>query len=138
MWMKRSILSLLAVLSVYTHAQSCGLGAVSESNMHLISSYKSQAATSFHVDCDQAYSIRFNSMNLSSRDGASYVSNGAYRLKTHMNIIGAKSNEWNVPLTAQAGGLHDKYIIAVQLMEQPSTRIPAGIYRDVIYVNLSF
>lgn len=121
-----------------SYASQCSVGELSESKMRLGSYYKSQAATSFSVRCDQSYSIKFNSLNLNSSDGASFVSNGAYRLKTRMSISGANSNLWNVPLSGRASSLGQKYVVAVQLEDQPSIRVPAGKYRDVIYVSLSF
>lgn len=126
------------VLATTGYASQCSVGNLSEATMHLGSYYKSQAATSFSVRCDQSYSIRFNSLNLNSSDGGSFVSNGRYKLRTRMSISGANSNLWNVPLSGRASSLGQKYVIAVQLEDQPSIRVPAGVYRDVIYVSLSF
>lgn len=120
-----------------SYAASCTVGSVTEPKMILASYYHSQSATSFSVNCDRGYSILFSSMNLSSADGTSYVSNGAYKLRTRLTISGPVENLWNVPLVANATGTN-RYIIAVHLEEQPSIRTPAGVYRDIIYVNLSF
>ena len=125
------------LLSPALYAGPCMLGAPTEPHMRLGEYYKSQSATSFHVSCDRGYAIRFNSMNLRSTDGASYVTNGRYRLRTRMSIAGPVENLWNVPLS-QTSGTDNKYIIAVQLEEQPSIRVPAGIYRDMVYVYLTF
>ncbi|RKG39523.1 hypothetical protein [Acinetobacter rongchengensis] len=136
----KTFLLMLTMLSVATsaYAHQCSMGDVSETYMRLGSYYKSQTATSFSVHCDQSYSIRFSSLNLSSANGDSYVSNGNYRLRTRMSITGANANLWNVPLSAQASNQGHKYVVAVQLEDQPSIRVPAGKYRDVIFVNLMF
>lgn len=129
---------LLSANSTLMYAGQCSLDSVSEPVMRLANYYHSQSATSFRVFCDQAYSIQFSSLNLSSSDGSSYVSNGPYRLKTRMNISGPVRNQWNVPLS-QSGALKDsKYIIAVRLEEQPSIRTPVGTYRDVVFISLLF
>ncbi|MHA3060538.1 hypothetical protein ACX1N5_08470 [Acinetobacter sp. ANC 4636] len=131
------ILCLACSVMSTTYAASCSVGNVTEPKMMLASYYHSQSATSFSVNCDRGYSILFSSMNLRSADGTSYVSNGAYKLRTKLTISGPVENLWNVPLTANTTGTN-RYIIAVHLEEQPSIRTPAGVYRDMIYVNLSF
>jgi hypothetical protein len=95
---------------------------------------KNQAATSFHVNCDSAYTIRFNSMNLRSMDGSSLC---PYKLRTRLTVAGPVDNLWNVPLTANTHK-DNKYIISVRLEDRPSIQVPAGTYRDMVYVNLSF
>lgn len=128
----------LSFLSIHcAYADPCSMSGLTDSQMRLSNYYHSQAATAFNVSCGQAYSIRFNSMNLRNREGESYLSNGAYKVATRMTINGPVENLWNVPLSANARG-KNKYIISVHLEEQPSTRIPAGTYQDVIYVNVSF
>ncbi|MEG0481962.1 MAG: hypothetical protein RR575_06200 [Acinetobacter sp.] len=137
--MKTFLLTLIMFsIATSSYASQCSMGDVSETYMRLGSYYKSQTATSFSVRCDQSYSIRFSSLNLSSADGDSFVSNGNYRLRTRMSISGANANLWNVPLSAQASNQGHKYVVAVQLEDQPSIRVPAGKYRDIIFVNLSF
>ena len=126
---------LITVSSSAVMANQCGLDSFSESQLRLGSYYRSQAATSLNVNCSQAYTIKFASQNLVSSDGASFVSNGAYKLKARMSISGATRNLWNVPLSAQGS---NKYVVAVQLEDAPSIRVPAGRYTDMIYVNLSF
>ena len=119
------------------HADQCSMGALTDSQMRLDNYYHSQAATAFNVSCSRAYSIRFSSMNLRNREGESYLSNGPYKVATRMTINGPVENLWNVPLSVNARG-KNKYIISVHLEQQSTTRFPAGTYRDVIYVNLSF
>jgi len=139
MKMKIFLLTLMTIsIATSGYAHQCSMGEMSETNMRLGSYYKSQTATSFSVRCDQSYSIRFSSLNLNSSDGNSFVSNGKYRLRTRMSITGANANLWNVPLSAQASNQGHKYVVAVQLEDQPSIRVPAGKYRDVIFVNLMF
>ena len=135
--MKTLFACMASVAMSLAHADKCSMSSLTEPQMRLAAYYHSQAATSFNVSCSRAYTIRFNSMNLRSREGDSYVSNGPYKVATRMIINGPVNNMWNVPLSANASG-KSKYIISVHLEEQPSTRIPAGIYRDVISVNLSF
>ncbi|WP_227539772.1 hypothetical protein [Acinetobacter sp. MB5] len=120
-----------------TYAASCSVSGVTEPMMRLANYYHSQSATSFTVNCDQGYSIRFSSMNLYSTDGASFLSNGPNKIRTRMTVSGPVGNLWNVPLTANTTGTN-RYIISVHLEEEPKVSTPAGIYRDVIYVNLSF
>ena len=119
------------------HASQCSMGSVTDSRMYLASYYHSQAATAFNIQCDRAYNITFSSTNLQNINGLSFVSNGPYKLKTQLTVSGPVENKWNVPLTARGTG-SDKHIIAVHLEEQPSIQVPAGIYRDTVYVNLAF
>ena len=69
--------------------------------------------------------------------GASFVSNGPYRLRTQLNIRGASENLWGVQMNQQGGG-NQKFIISAQLQENPLYSVPAGVYRDRIYVNVDF
>lgn len=134
-----SLLILVAVASSMTaHAKFCSLGAISEQDMHLSTYRKSQSASSFRINCDQAYSIRFTSMNLRSPQGESAVSNGAYKLSTRMWIQGANKSEWNTMLSPNSTDKDNKYVVGVQLLEAPTINTPAGIYRDVVYISLSF
>ena len=106
--------------------------------MRLSTYRKSQAASSFRINCDQSYSIRFTSMNLRSPQGESAVSNGAYKLSTRMWIQGANKSEWNAMLSPNSPGKDNKYVVGVQLLEAPTINTPAGIYRDVVFISLSF
>ncbi len=134
----KTLFACMAYLAMsLAHADQCSMGSLTESQMRLGAYYHSQAATSFNILCSSAYTIRFNSMNLRNREGDSYVSNGPHKVATRMTINGPVNNMWNVPLSANASS-KSKYIISVHLEEQPSSRIPAGIYRDVIYVDLAF
>jgi hypothetical protein len=135
---KMTMVILLYANCTLTYAGQCSLDSISEPVMHLADYYRSQAATSFKVFCNQAYSIRFTSLNLRSSDGSSYVSNGNYQLKTQMSISGPVRNQWNVPLSQAGGSKDNKYVIAVRLEENPSVRTPVGTYSDVIYVSLLF
>ena len=119
------------------YGSQCSLGNVTEPSMQLASYYNSQAATSFEVSCDRAYNILFKSDNLTGTDGTSYVTNGLYRLKTKMSILGAGKNIWGVPFSHESGH-KNKYVIAVQLLDQPFTGVPSGIYRDKISIYLMF
>ena len=38
----------------------------------------------------------------------------------------------------QQGGGNQKFIISAQLQENPLYSVPAGVYRDRIYVNVDF
>lgn len=127
----------LCGLGSTTYAGQCSLGTVTDSRMFLASYYHSQAATAFNVNCDHAYNITFSSANLQDVNGLSFVSNGAYRLRTRLTVSGPVENKWNVPLTARSTGM-SKYVIAVHLEDRPSIQVPAGIYRDTVYVNLAF
>ena len=123
--------------SMYVYAGQCSMGQITEPRMRLGTYYQSQAATSFRVNCDAAYTIRFNSRNLRSSDGSSFVTNGPYKLRTRLTVAGPVENLWNVPLSANTRQ-DNKYIISVRLEDRPSTNVPAGTYRDMVYVNLSF
>ncbi len=132
------LLGIIAYCALGTlYAGQCSMGQITEPRMRLGSYYQSQAATSFHVNCDSAYTLRFNSMNLRSTDGSSFVTNGPYKLRTRLTVAGPVDNLWNVPLTANTHK-DNKYIISVRLEDRPSIQVPAGTYRDMVYVNLSF
>lgn len=119
------------------HASQCSMGSVTDSQMYLASYYHSQAATAFNIKCDKSYNITFSSANLQNVNGWSFVSNGPYKLRTRLTVSGPVDNKWNVPLTARSTGT-SKYVIAVHLEERPSIQVPAGVYRDTVYVNLAF
>ena len=134
------LIFLVAFLSVSCsslYAMGCSIGGFSTSEMKLANYYHSQAATSFNVSCDRGYSVLFRSQNLLNSSGSSYVANGPYKLRTQLNIRGAGENLWGVQMK-QSGGSNQKYIISAQLQEKPSFNVPAGVYRDRIYVNVDF
>lgn len=130
------VLNACIATSVYA-AQQCAIDGFSNSNMRLSSYRHSQAATSFNVRCDQGYSIIFNSENLTNANGTSYVANGPYKLRTQLNLQGAGQNLWGVPLS-QASSERQKYIIAVQLQDNPYNGVPAGVYKDRVSVDIIF
>lgn len=117
---------------------ACTISSVGENNLQMRAKYRSQTATSFSVRCDRSYNIKFSSRNLMDNYGRSFVSNGRDRLSTQMSIRGAKQNLWNTPISGGVSTLGQKYIIVVQLNEQPSVSTPAGMYTDDLYVSLSF
>lgn len=135
--MKPLFLVCFLCISCSAYASQCSIGGFSASEMRLASYYRSQTATSFNVECDQGYSISFRSQNLVNSSGLSYMSNGPYKLRTQLNIRGASQNLWGVQMNQQAGR-NQKYIISAQLEENPLYSVPAGIYRDRIYVNVDF
>ena len=130
--MKASVLFLVCCISSslsLAHARQCQIERLTATQLNLNASYLSQAATSFSVNCDSRYAIKFNSRNL--------VNEKNYKLRTQMNISGASSSRWNVPLSQAPTG-QDKFVVLVQLMERPTARTPAGVYRDSLYINLMF
>lgn len=139
--MKASVLFLVCCFSSslsLAHARQCQIERLTATQLNLNASYLSQAATSFSVNCDSRYAIKFNSRNLVNSTGSSYLVNEKnYKLRTQMNISGASSSRWNVPLSQAPTG-QDKFVVLVQLMERPTARTPAGVYRDSLYINLMF
>ncbi|MGQ9374470.1 hypothetical protein ACUM6W_11615 [Acinetobacter tandoii] len=136
--MKPIFLACLISMSCSTvYAAGCSVSGFSAPEMKLANYYHSQTATSFNVSCDRSYSISFRSQNLLNASGSSYVSNGPYKVKTQMNIRGASENLWGVQMRQKAG-TNQKYIISAQLEENPLYSVPAGVYRDRIYVNVDF
>lgn len=135
--MKRLLVCIVCSFGSVVYAGQCALGSVTDSRMFLAGYYHSQAATAFNIRCDHAYNITFSSANLQDVNGSSFVSNGAYKLRTRLTVSGPVDNKWNVPLTARSAD-SSKYIIAVHLEDRPSIQVPAGIYRDTVYVNLAF
>jgi len=136
--MKKIICMLVCMpICSLVQASQCSIDGFSAPEMRLGNYYRSQSATSFNISCDHGYSIVFNSQNLASPYGKSFVSNGPYKLRTQLNIQGTKENLWGVPLNQQASQNH-KFIISVQLEDNPLKGVPAGTYRDRISVNISF
>ncbi|WP_445660401.1 hypothetical protein [Acinetobacter sp. F16] len=136
--MNKFILIILgALMSEMVAAQQCSIDGFTNSEMRLASYQRSQSATSFNISCDASYSILFNSQNLITPNGMSYISNGPYKLRTKLNLRGANQNLWGVHLN-QAGAQRQKYIISVQLEDNPLNGVPAGIYRDRVSVDISF
>lgn len=125
------------MISCSAYASECYIGGFSAHEMKLANYYRSQTATSFHVSCDRNYSISFRSQNLVNSSGLSYVTNGPYKLRTQLNIRGASDNLWGVQINQRGGG-NQKYIISAQLQENPLYSVPAGVYRDRIYVSVDF
>lgn len=131
------LVCVVSLVCCSSYASECYIGGFSANEMRLANYYHSQAATSFNVACDRNYSISFRSQNLLNAGGASFVSNGPYRLRTQLNIRGASENLWGVQMNQQGGG-NQKFIISAQLQENPLYSVPAGVYRDRIYVNVDF
>jgi hypothetical protein len=125
------------LMSGIAAAQYCSIDGFTDSELRLASYQRSQAATSFNVSCDKGYSILFSSQNLINPDGTSYVSNGPYKLRTKLNLSGANSNLWGVKLD-QNSGKRQKYIISVQLVDNPYSGVPAGDYQDQISFDIDF
>jgi hypothetical protein len=136
--MKKYLLMLLGCVVWMPTAEACAISSVSENNLQMRAQYRSQTATSFSVRCDRSYNIKFSSRNLKDNYGRSFVSNGRDRINTQMSIRGARQNLWNTPISGGVSTLGQKYIIVVQLNEQPSVSTPAGMYTDDLYVSLSF
>ncbi|AWD70517.1 hypothetical protein [Acinetobacter schindleri] len=135
----KQLLLLIAVsaMSTMASAQYCSIDGFANDELRLQSYQRSQAATSFNISCDTGYSILFNSQNLVSTDGMSYVSNGTYKLRTKLNLRGASGNAWGVPLQ-QSAAQRQKFIVSVQLVDNPFNGVPAGTYRDRISVDINF
>lgn len=135
----KQLLLLIAVsaMSTMASAQYCSIDGFANDELRLQSYQRSQAATSFNISCDTGYSILFNSQNLVSTDGMSYVSNGAYKLRTKLNLRGAIGNAWGVPLQ-QSAAQRQKFIVSVQLVDNPFNGVPAGTYRDRISIDINF
>lgn len=135
----KKLLLLMSGLAISTivSAQYCSIDGFANDELRLQSYQRSQAATSFNISCDAGYSILFNSQNLTSADGMSYVSNGPYKLRTKLNLRGANNNVWGVPLQ-QSAAQRQKYIVSVQLIDNPLNGVPAGRYSDRISVDISF
>ncbi|HJF28386.1 hypothetical protein NI467_10950 [Acinetobacter bohemicus] len=127
----------LSVSAITEAAKYCSIDGFSNSELRLASYQRSQAATSFNISCDTSYSILFNSQNLISPDGMSYVSNGPYKLRTKLNLSGANSGLWGVRLK-QNPTQRQKYIVSVQLVDNPYNGVPAGHYQDQISVDIDF
>lgn len=118
------------------NAQHCSIDGFTNPELRLASYQRSQSATSFNISCDTGYSILFNSQNLVSSSGVSYVSNGPYKLRTKLNLTGANSNLWG---EAQSGAAQrQKYIVSVQLEDNPLNGVPAGRYSDRVSIDISF
>lgn len=138
MKLKFTILVFSVLLTSLSHAQRCQIDRSTASELKLNSSYLSQAATSFIVRCDSSYAIQFNSRNLTSTNGGSYLVNERnHKIRTKMYISGAASSQWNMPISQPATNL-SKFVVLVELAEQPSALTPAGIYKDSLYVNLIY
>ncbi|MGE8560413.1 MAG: hypothetical protein ACN6NJ_05640 [Acinetobacter sp.] len=136
--MKKIILIWIGTLiSSGVAAQQCSIDGFTSAEMRLTSYQRSQSATSFNISCDSGYSILFNSQNLITPNGVSFVSNGPYKLRTRLNLTGANENLWGVQLN-QGAAQRQKYIISVRLEDNPLNGVPAGTYRDRISVEISF
>lgn len=138
MKLKFTVLVFSLLLTSLSHAQRCQIDRSTVSELKLNSSYLSQAATSFIVRCDSSYAIQFNSRNLTSTNGSSYLVNEHnHKIRTQMYISGATSSRWNMPISQPATNLN-KFVVLVQLAEQPSALTPAGVYKDSLYVDLIY
>lgn len=127
----------LSISGMAAATKYCSIDGFADSELRLASYQRSQAATSFNISCDTSYTIQFNSQNLMSSDGMSYVSNGPYRLRTKLKLSGANSGLWGVSLK-QSAAQKQKYIVSVQLIDNPFNGVPAGNYQDQISVDINF
>ncbi|ENV32134.1 hypothetical protein [Acinetobacter gerneri] len=136
--MKYFSILLLSILSTQSFASACTMGSFTEPVMHLPATFRGQSATSFIVSCEQNYTVQFSALNLRSPQGDSVVTDSSNNaLKTRMSILGANSNMWNVPLSPISAG-RNKFTVIVELLDTPNIRVPAGEYRDLLFVNLNF
>lgn len=135
---KLALLILSMCCANYSYAKRCQIEKATASQLNLSSSYLSQAATSFSVSCDSGYAIKFNSRNLTSPAGNSYlIGERNHKIRTQMFISGATSSRWNTPIS-QPATEQTKFVVLVQLVEQPTASTPAGIYKDSLYVSLMY
>lgn len=133
-----SIILLLGFGLSTVHAKHCQIERIISPQLNLSGRYLSQSATSITVVCDTNYAIQFSARNLTSSNGSSYLVNERNnKLKTQMNISGARSSIWNAPIS-QPATERNKFIVLVQLVEQPTAYTPAGTYTDNLYVRLVF
>lgn len=138
MKLQMTLLILGIGFSAICQAKQCKIESMTAKELILNSSYLSQAATSFSVACDSRYAIKFNSRNLINSSGSSYVVNEKnHKLRTQMNITGATASRWNSPISQPASS-QNNFIVLAQLLERPTASTPAGIYKDVLYINLMF
>ncbi|MBV7309681.1 hypothetical protein KVY11_13470 [Acinetobacter sp. CWB-G5] len=138
--MKKVIMLAIMLLSTsnFLYAKQCQIENLVATQLNLNASYLSQAATSFSVACDSNYAIKFNTRNLTSASGSSFLINERNnRLRTQMNISGATASRWNAPIF-QPATERNKFVVLVQLVDPPSAYTPAGEYRDNLYINLMF
>lgn len=136
--MKYLSILLLSVLSTQGFASTCTMGSFSEPVMRLPATFHGQSATSFVVNCEQNYTVQFGALNLRSAQGDSAVIDSSNNtLKTRMSILGANTNMWNVPLSPVSSG-RNKFTVVVELVDTPNIRVPAGEYRDLLFVNINF
>lgn len=135
---KLGLLILAMCFNNLSYAGRCQIEKATASQLQLSSSYLSQAATSFSVACDSNYAIKFSSRNLTSPAGNSYlVSDRNHKIRTQMFISGATSSRWNTPISQPAAD-QTKFVVLVQLAEQPTASTPAGLYKDSLYVSLIY
>ncbi len=119
MKLKFTVLMFTLLLTSLSHAQRCQIDRST-------------------VRCDSSYAIQFNSRNLTSTNGSSYLVNERnHKIRTQMYISGATSSRWNMPISQPATSL-SKFVVLVQLAEQPSALTPAGVYKDSLYVDLIY
>ena len=135
--MKKLFLFILVSMGGIANAQHCSIDGFTNPELRLASYQRSQSATSFNISCDTGYSILFNSQNLVSSSGVSYVSNGPYKLRTKLNLTVANSNLWGVRLN-QGAAQRQQYIVSVQLEDNPLNGVPAGRYSDRVSIDISF
>lgn len=135
---KLALLILFLGCTHSSYAKRCQIEKTTASQLNLSSSYLSQAATSLSVSCDSSYAIKFSSRNLTSPAGHSYlISDRNHKIRTQMFISGATSSRWNTPIS-QPATEQTKFVVLVQLAEQPTASTPAGIYKDSLYVSLVY
>lgn len=132
----------LSVMNVYAiPSRSCGVDRITENNMRLANYSGSQSGTSIFVNCNNSYNIKFQSQNLRSSQGDSFLQNAAYpnyRVSTRMSINGdGIPNKWGQNISGPTGE-HVKYTIAVQVNDNLNRNLPAGQYEDKVWVNISF
>ena len=107
-----------------------------------LGNYKgSQVGTTIFINCNGGYHIKFQSRNLRSSLGDSFLQNTIYpkyKVNTRMSInSGGGSYVWGRSVSGITGS-NIKYSIAVELADYLNRNLPAGDYEDTISVNIGF
>ena len=135
---------LLCITAINLYAKpykGCGLDRITETNMQLGNYKGSQVGTTIFINCNGGYHIKFQSRNLRSSLGDSFLQNTIYpkyKVNTRMSInSGGGSYVWGRSVSGITGS-NIKYSIAVELADYLNRNLPAGDYEDTISVNIGF
>jgi spore coat protein U-like protein len=139
MTLQLALMLFFSVVSSFATAAQCSFGIPTSPQMILLPMRGSQTSTAFIIGCNQPlpYSITFSALNGRGSQGNSSLNYLNHQIATQLIIRGGSGNLWNVPMQ-QIGGKNDRYVVIAQIVGHIDATMPAGQYKDEVFITVDY